>query len=104
MKQMLHTPLINATYETHRRDCRPPTGSCAVTTSPAKRPPRQRMTLSLQNERFRALLWQIAVVGIVVAAVFWLGFNAEHNLSVRRIQVGFAFLGREASMPITDTW
>ncbi len=62
------------------------------------------MTFSLRNERFNALLWQIAVVGVVVGAVFWLAFNAEHNLSVRRIQVGFAFLGREASMPITDTW
>ena len=62
------------------------------------------MTFSLQNEKFKALLWQIAVVAIVVGAVAWLAFNAEHNLSVRRIQVGFAFLGREASMPITDTW
>src|SRR5689334_23432938 len=62
------------------------------------------MTLSLHNERFRALLWQIAVVAIVVGAVAWLWSNAVHNLSARRIQVGFAFLGREASMPITDTW
>jgi len=62
------------------------------------------MTFSLQNEKFKALLWQIAVVAIVVGAIAWLAFNAEHNLSVRRIQVGFAFLGREASMPITDTW
>jgi general L-amino acid transport system permease protein len=62
------------------------------------------MTLSLHNERFRALLWQIAVVAIVLGAVAWLWSNAVHNLSARRIQVGFAFLGREASMPITDTW
>jgi len=62
------------------------------------------MTLSLDNERFRALLWQIAVVAIVLGAVAWLWSNAVHNLSARRIQVGFAFLGREASMPITDTW
>jgi general L-amino acid transport system permease protein len=62
------------------------------------------MTVSLQNERFRALLWQIAVVAIVVGAVAWLWSNAAHNLSVRRISTGFAFLGREAGMPITDTW
>ena len=73
-------------------------------TTPTKRPPRQRLSLSLQNERFRALLWQIAVVGIAVAVIAWLWSNAVHNLSVRRISTGFAFLGREAGMPITDTW
>jgi general L-amino acid transport system permease protein len=69
-----------------------------------KRPPRQRLSFSLHNERFRALLWQIAVVGIAVAVVAWLWSNAVHNLSVRRISTGFAFLGREAGMPIADTW
>jgi general L-amino acid transport system permease protein len=75
-----------------------------VTTPTPKRPPRQRLSLSLQNEHFRALLWQILVVGIAVAIVAWLWSNAVHNLSVRRISTGFAFLGREAGMPITDTW
>jgi general L-amino acid transport system permease protein len=50
------------------------------------------------------LIWQIVVVAIVVAAVAWLWSNAIHNLSVRRISTGFAFLGREAGMPIVDTW
>ena len=36
--------------------------------------------------------------------VAWLWSNALHNLSVRRISTGFAFLGREAGMPIADTW
>jgi general L-amino acid transport system permease protein len=49
-------------------------------------------------------LWQIVVVGIAVAIVAWLWSNAVHNLSVRRISTGFAFLGREAGMPIADTW
>src|SRR4029078_1219860 len=62
------------------------------------------MTLSLQNDRFRALLWQIVVVGVAVAIIAWLWSNARHNLSVRRISTGFAFLGREAGMPIADTW
>ena len=44
------------------------------------------------------------VVGIAVAVVAWLWSNAIHNLSVRRISTGFAFLGREAGMPIADTW
>ncbi|MGH6738411.1 MAG: amino acid ABC transporter permease, partial [Bradyrhizobium sp.] len=75
-----------------------------MTTPTPKRPPRQRMQLSLQNEQFRGLLWQIAVVAIAVAVVAWLWSNAIHNLSVRRISTGFAFLGREAGMPIVDTW
>jgi general L-amino acid transport system permease protein len=75
-----------------------------VTTSTPKRPPRQRMRFSLQDEQFRGLLWQIAVVGIAVGLVAWLWSNAVHNLSVRRISTGFAFLGREAGMPIVDTW
>jgi general L-amino acid transport system permease protein len=62
------------------------------------------MRLSLQDEQLRGLLWQIAVVGIAVAIVAWLWSNAIHNLSVRRISTGFAFLGREAGMPIVDTW
>src|SRR5215469_12304404 len=69
-----------------------------------KRPPRHRISVSLQNDRFRGLLWQIAVVAIAVALVAWLWSNAVHNLSVRRISTGFAFLGREAGMPIVDTW
>jgi len=62
------------------------------------------MRVSLQDEHFRGLLWQIAVVGITVGLVAWLWSNAVHNLSVRRISTGFAFLGREAGMPIVDTW
>jgi general L-amino acid transport system permease protein len=77
---------------------------CAVTTSTPKRPPRTRWRISLSNERLVGLLWQIVVVGIAVAIVAWLWSNAVHNLSVRRISTGFAFLGREAGMPIADTW
>ena len=62
------------------------------------------MRVSLQDEHFRGLLWQIAVVGVAVGLVAWLWSNAVHNLSVRRISTGFAFLGREAGMPIVDTW
>ena len=69
-----------------------------------KSPPRQRLRISLHNERFVGLLWQVAVVAIAVAVVAWLWSNAIHNLSVRRISTGFAFLGREAGMPIADSW
>ena len=59
---------------------------------------------SWTRQRLSGLLWQILVVGIAVAVVAWLWSNALHNLSVRRISTGFAFLGREAGMPIADSW
>jgi general L-amino acid transport system permease protein len=75
-----------------------------VTVQPQKRPPRPRMEFSLQNDQFKGLLWQILVIGSAVVVIGYLWSNAIHNLSVRRISTGFAFLGREAGMPISDTW
>jgi general L-amino acid transport system permease protein len=62
------------------------------------------MRISLTDKQFSGLLWQILVVAIVVAIIAWLWWNTVHNLSARRISTGFAFLGREAGMPIADTW
>jgi general L-amino acid transport system permease protein len=78
--------------------------SRAVTATPTRRPPGRRWRISLHDERFAGLLWQIVVVAFAVAVVAWLWSNAVHNLSVRRISTGFAFLGREAGMPIADSW
>lgn len=72
-----------------------------TTSMPKSRRPRRAW---LSRQRLSGLLWQIAVVGITVALVGWLWSNALHNLSVRRISTGFAFLGREAGMPIADSW
>src|SRR6202171_5319036 len=77
---------------------------CAVTTSNPAPPPSRRIRISLKDRQFAGLFWQILVVGIAVAIVAWLWSNAVHNLSVRRISTGFAFLGREAGMPIADAW
>jgi general L-amino acid transport system permease protein len=71
------------------------------TPEPVRRKP-SRMVLS--HERLTGLLWQVVVVGIAIALVAWLWSNAVHNLSARRISTGFAFLGREAGMPIADAW
>jgi general L-amino acid transport system permease protein len=74
-----------------------------IQTTPKARPPK-RLQFSLRDERVKGWIWQLVVVGIAVAVVAWLWSNAVHNLSVRRIATGFAFLGREAGMPIADTW
>ncbi len=75
-----------------------------MTTSTPELRLRKRLRLSLRDEKVKGLIWQVVVVGIAVAVVAWLWSNAIHNLSVRRISTGFAFLGREAGMPIVDTW
>src|SRR5215510_12456046 len=62
------------------------------------------MRISLKDRNFSGLIWQVLVVAIVVAIIAWLWSNTVHNLSVRRISTGFAFLGREAGMPIADSW
>ena len=75
-----------------------------MTTLSSEPPRRPRLRFSLRDERFAGIFWQIVVVAIAVAIVAWLWSNAIHNLSVRRISTGFAFLGREAGMPISDSW
>ncbi len=75
-----------------------------MTTSTPEFPHRRTRRILWSRQRVSGLLWQIAVVGITIAIVGWLWSNALHNLSVRRISTGFAFLGREAGMPIADSW
>ena len=75
-----------------------------MTTSTPEPARRKRLRILLTRERLIGLVWQIVVVGIAIAAIGWLWSNAVHNLSVRRISTGFAFLGREAGMPIADAW
>ena len=75
-----------------------------MTTEQPTSPPSRRMRISLKDRNFSGLFWQIVVVAIVVAIIAWLWSNTVHNLNVRRISTGFAFLGREAGMPIADAW
>jgi general L-amino acid transport system permease protein len=75
-----------------------------VSISVPEPPRRKRSRSSFSDARLAGVLWQIVVVGIAIALVAWLWSNALHNLSVRRISTGFAFLGREAGMPIADAW
>src|SRR4030081_1727987 len=77
---------------------------CAVTISTPELARRKRLRGPMTRERFVGLVWKVVVVGIAIAIVAWLWSNAIHNLSVRRISTGFAFLGREAGMPIADAW
>ena len=64
---------------------------------------RKRPGFTLRGLNVASLVWQVVVIAIAVAIVAWLWSNTVHNLSARRISTGFAFLGREAGMPIADT-
>src|SRR5918997_2657869 len=66
-------------------------------------PPKRKIRLSWADERVRGIVWQILVVGVIGAIVYWLWSNTVHNLEVRRIATGFGFLNREAGLPIGES-
>ncbi len=66
-------------------------------------PPKRRMRLSWADERFRGIIWQVLVVGVLGSIIWWLVRNTQHNLEVRRIATGFGFLWREAGLPIAES-
>jgi len=69
-----------------------------------RQPPAQRrMHLAWSDPRFRSLLWQILIVGLVVAIGWYLAANTARNLAARHIATGFAFLGRTAGIPIGES-
>lgn len=51
----------------------------------------------------RGAVYQALALGLVVAAGWYLVANTLHNLAIRGIATGFAFLGREASFSIGQT-
>ena len=69
----------------------------------ARKPPKRPIKLSWSDERVRGIVWQVLVVGFIGSIVWWLWSNTVHNLEVRRIATGWAFLGREAGLPIAES-
>ncbi|MDE2379705.1 ABC transporter permease subunit, partial [Bradyrhizobium sp.] len=74
-----------------------------MTTIDSRPPPRRRFSFAPGPRELKGLFWQVLVVGAAVAVIVFLWSNTVHNLSARRITTGFAFLGREAGMPIADS-
>ena len=54
--------------------------------------PRRRIRLSWTDPVFRAVVWQIVIVGIVAAIAWYLIRNTSANLAARHIATGFGFL------------
>ena len=74
-----------------------------MTTDTPRPPPRRRFFGAWGRRELQGLFWQVLVVGIALGIVAFLWSNTVTNLSARRITTGFAFLGREAGMPIADS-
>ena len=69
----------------------------------ARAAPKRRMRLSWTDPVFRAIVWQVVIVGLVVLVIGYLVSNTNRNLAARHIATGFAFLGRVAGIPIGET-
>jgi general L-amino acid transport system permease protein len=65
--------------------------------------PKKRMQLSWSDPLFRAIVWQLVIVGIVALIAWYLVSNTIANLESRHIATGFAFLGRIAGIPIGES-
>ncbi len=71
--------------------------------TPTRAAPRRRMTLSWSDPSFRNIVWQVLIIGIVVAIGWYLVSNTQRNLAERHIATGFDFLERPAPIPIGET-
>ncbi|MCZ8125019.1 MAG: amino acid ABC transporter permease [Tagaea sp.] len=61
------------------------------------------MRISLNDPVFRAIFWQVVVVGTIGFVVWYLIANTLHNLEVRKIATGWTFLDREAGFAIGES-
>lgn len=62
--------------------------------------PKHALRFSWSDPRFRAIVWQIVILGGVAAIAWYLIANTHQNLLARHIATGFGFLGRTAGIPI----
>ena len=68
----------------------------------ARQAPKKAFQFKWSDPRFRNLVWQVLIIGIVAAIVWYLVSNTSKNLEARRIATGFGFLGRIAGVPIGE--
>ncbi|KAA0570301.1 amino acid ABC transporter permease [Azospirillum sp. Sh1] len=66
-------------------------------------PPPGGVSISLSDPTFRAIVYQILVVGAVVLVGWFLVSNTLDNLARRSIATGYDFLGREAAFGIGES-
>lgn len=74
--------------------------------APRRNPPsRSRIGITglWYNRRARALLWQVLVIGGVLALGAWMVSNAQSALARQGMRTGYAFLGAPAGFDIGDS-
>ena len=64
--------------------------------------PKRALRLSWSDPRFRAIVWQVVILGGCRPIVWYLISNTSQNLAARRIATGFGFLNRTAGIPIGE--
>jgi len=69
----------------------------------ARTAPKRRIRLSWADPLFRAIVWQIVIVGLVGGVIWYLAYNTNQNLAARQIKTGFEFLDRVAGIPIGES-
>ena len=70
---------------------------------PVRAAPKRRLRLSWSDPVFRSIVWQVVIIGIVAAIVWYLIRNTSENLAARQIATGFGFLDRVAGIPIGES-
>jgi general L-amino acid transport system permease protein len=65
--------------------------------------PKRRVRLSWTDPVFRSIVWQVVIVGVVIAIGWYFVRNTNENLAARHIATGFGFLGRVAGIPIGES-
>jgi general L-amino acid transport system permease protein len=70
--------------------------------TPGRTAPKRSLRFSWSDPRFRAIVWQIIILGVVAVIVWYLIVNTSRNLASRHIATGFSFLGRTAGIPIGE--
>ena len=68
----------------------------------ARAAPRKKLELRWSDPRFRNIVWQALIVGVVALIAWYLVSNTSRNLAARRIATGFGFLSRNAGIPIGE--
>jgi general L-amino acid transport system permease protein len=69
--------------------------------NPPTKPPKK--SFSFRSQAFRGLVYQVIMVSVVIAAVWWLAANTLYNMKARGIQSGFDFLFQSAGFDIGET-
>ncbi len=69
----------------------------------ARAAPKRRMRLSWSDPVFRSVVWQIVIVGVVIAIGWYFVRNTTANLAARHIATGFGFIDRVAGIPIGES-